>query len=757
MGRPKKSPLDIMLVRDLIEENQEKILENGQIISRKSEVWKQLSAALNGKWTALALYTMVHKNYYNLQDLIGVKENCAVKEEINDFTSSSLFSDGDDSNASTSSDNSIKSDSSNSSEEKIEFLILISWKDYKEIEPCEKTYHRKKEKACPTRILEERKYKIFKPGNWSSLLYKKIDAELGRRNIPCTYIFKRNKIYGETAVHFSVIAGKCKECGSQIKCTINQSPQENQEIPLRVELFQSNISGICHQNKIRAITGKERKEIGETLTQTNTAPSQFRRTLAANNESEIDRIPRLSTIRQIKHESVKEKLLDNDPVAAIWKMKFDPSMQGAIQNIGLDPFFVYFWTNNQVHVYNKFCQTQYAKISIDATGNVVYKIKKPCGEKSKHIFLYDITVRSTNKRGGDNQFSVSSMLSESQNAVSIYSWLANWMRIGASKPQEVVTDMSLALIYACIMAFSNSKSLKEYITKCYKTLFENEPLKEICYIRNDVAHFIKLVSQWSSLRKQHKLTKQLYLRAVGQLIQCTDITHMENIFQAIFTVAYSDTEGVNAYGEETICEMRKKWLIKLCATGLTETIESILEMNSNDLNDIKNFKMDVRDDSKNEFEVWVKNIAESCKCIVNKADQVGDRGNQQYLPEIVDDILNSCKLLPLWSAIMAKYFPSSPTIGSSAPVESNFNNIKNRVFANKNLPIRIDKFTQILVKSNDGQAKLSTRKLDEELYELCNFERVRMRSSHSPICLLFKELFIPITQSVFLCWSCFNL
>lgn len=129
---------------------------------------------------------------------------------------------------------------------------------------------------------------------------------------------------------------------------------------------------------------------------------------------------------------------------------------------------------------------------------------------------------------------------------------------------------------------------------------------------------------------------------------------------------------------------------------------------------MKIIRTDLTKHIENEFKVWVKSFAESCQKLVNQGDQVGDRGNQQYLSEILGDILNYCKMLPLWSAIMIRYFPSSPSIGSSAPVESNFFNFKYRIFANKNPPIRIDEFTKILVESNDGQAKFSPEKSERD-------------------------------------------
>lgn len=348
---------------------------------------------------------------------------------------------------------------------------------------------------------------------------------------------------------------------------------------------------------------------------------------------------------------------------------------------------------------------EYAKISIDATGSVVNKVKNPFGEKSNHIFLYDITIRSLLSKS-DNQYSVCSMLSASQNAVSIYSWLAHWKRAGASNPQEVVMDMSLALIYAAVLAFTRFKSLKEYLTHCYEAIFKQQVFEETCYIRNDVAHVVKLISQWPSLNKQHRLTKQFYLRSMGQVIQSTDVTDMENLFRAIFIVAFSDTEGQNTDMKDTECEICKKWLIRRCSTGSIETSMPSGYVASNILTDSTLEELPIEGSAGNEFQEWIADIARKCEVLVNQGDQIGNRGNQQHLPKIKADIMKSAKLLPLWSGILKAKFPAAPLIASSASVESNFNNIKHRIFSNKDLPIRIDDFLDILIRSNEGQINL---------------------------------------------------
>lgn len=70
--------------------------------------------------------------------------------------------------------------------------------------------------------------------------------------------------------------------------------------------------------------------------------------------------------------------------------------QMIIKNVGMQPFFIHYWTPDQLRVYNAFIKNEKsAKITIDATGNIVKKIERP-SSKSKYIFLYLIVIKLPN-------------------------------------------------------------------------------------------------------------------------------------------------------------------------------------------------------------------------------------------------------------------------------------------------------------------------------------------------------------------------
>ena len=84
--------------------------------------------------------------------------------------------------------------------------------------------------------------------------------------------------------------------------------------------------------------------------------------------------------------------------------------------------------------------------------------------------LYEVTVPSNETI----QYTATNMLSEKHNTNSINYWLSEWLKSGASKPDIVVTDMSLALLSGVIKAFTQYNSLSDYLEQCYKILIKNK-------------------------------------------------------------------------------------------------------------------------------------------------------------------------------------------------------------------------------------------------------------------------------------------
>lgn len=74
-----------------------------------------------------------------------------------------------------------------------------------------------------------------------------------------------------------------------------------------------------------------------------------------------------------RNEYTKAQFLDKNPINAVCIMKRSVYLN-CIHNIGIDPFFVHYWTNHQLQVYRKYCSTNISSIYIDATGSIVKKL-----------------------------------------------------------------------------------------------------------------------------------------------------------------------------------------------------------------------------------------------------------------------------------------------------------------------------------------------------------------------------------------------
>lgn len=124
----------------------------------------------------------------------------------------------------------------------------------------------------------------------------------------------------------------------------------------------------------------------------------------------------------------------------------------------------------------------------------------------------------------------------------------------------------------------------------------------------------------------------------------------------------------------------------------------------NEFDDIENedneelFEENDVDNNENEtgsFKEWGQSIADTVKSTLDGIE--GEYDNAQYLPELEPIIVKSLKLFPCWSGIMGNKFGYGKETSSSARIESNFNHLKNRVFKNEQMPLRVDTFVDKII------------------------------------------------------------
>lgn len=379
-------------------------------------------------------------------------------------------------------------------------------------------------------------------------------------------------------------------------------------------------------------------------------------------------------------------------------MKYSFPHYGSVHDIGLDKFFVHYWSTSQMYVYKTQSKQHSSVIAFDATGSLVKKLKRPQGV-SGHIFLYEGVLIPGNTEEA-MKVPVVQMLSEKHDINAIAYWLTEWKRAGAPLPKETVCDFSMALLGAIVRAFTPYPDLVTYINQCFGVLMEKESSKlPPCFVRVDVAHCIKLVTRWECLRKKVKRVKEFYIRAVAQLITSVSLTDAKDLIKAIFIVALSEAEGCDEMGKTLMSESSKVFLKKRIAEGCVALPAEEFE----DETDIPEPKEKL-DACSTDLKQWVVNLRDECKLLA--ADN-GDRDNLHFLPAIVPHITRLCCYLPLWTGVLVPFFKTFNVTASSASVEAEFKNLKHSVLKHETLPMRVDKFLIHHLSFIEGRMRIS--------------------------------------------------
>lgn len=75
-------------------------------------------------------------------------------------------------------------------------------------------------------------------------------------------------------------------------------------------------------------------------------------------------------------------------------------------------------------------------------------------------------------------------------------WLKRWLKCGVKAPKMVVSDQSLALMSALVQSFTQYDLLENYLITCFQIIMNTDSNNLLsCYVRNDINHFVKLITQ----------------------------------------------------------------------------------------------------------------------------------------------------------------------------------------------------------------------------------------------------------------------
>ena len=629
------------------------------------KIWTDLSKQLGGRISAKALYTFVKMDRHNIQEKLGLTNEAHEESQTSDVDLDSTT---------------------------IGFQLTIPFQEWTE-QFVEETVYKSTEAQS-----NERHYTILKRGSWTHTLNQKIWSSI---KCPCTLSFKRAKVHPYSPSRCLVITGHCTECSGKLYIHAGSLPADNEPVVLQCSLENVNVSLHSGKSK-RNLSSEERAKVSEELWMGKQLPHVWRATKAKEmmemGDPEPSHLPSLSTLRKAKQERGDKELGHNDPVLSLQLIKYSASHCGSIFDIGLDKFFCHYWTPSQLLVYKSLSKACGSRVSFDATGTIVKRLSRPT-ERSGHIFLYQGVL------SGESgvHIPVVQMLSERHTIPAIANWLSEWHRGGAPVPKEAVCDFSLAILGALVKSFTPHPDLKAYINECFGVLLGNpSSTLPTCFLRVDVAHCIKMITQWECLRKKGSRVKGFYVRALAQVVQCVSIDDARQLIQSITVVALSESEGNDESGAPVISEVCKGNLKKRIADGKYNP--ALADEMAKD-GQIMETSMNSLEDCNTEAQSWVANICGESKTL---ASHCGDRDNLHFLPELLPHVIRMCSYLPLWTGVMVPHFEGSTLTASSAHVEAEFKNVKSGLFKHDNLPIRLDRFVSRHLNYIEGQMRLSS-------------------------------------------------
>ncbi|KAF0703037.1 Uncharacterized protein FWK35_00038829, partial [Aphis craccivora] len=479
---------------------------NGNLMPYTSNIWSTISNGLDGKITTHSLYISVYQDRHSW--LSRLKNS----EHFPNIQQSSIII------KNKSDDESLKSSMSNSSiniKKNIKrFSIDISYRKFIKMKPTTVLYGKKNKKKA---------YTTLKPGFWTNIIN---DEFLKNYKMPCTYIYKRCRIYNSSnSEHYLTFQGQCKDCGVYLHGWSDHKPQEGFPLKLFIETRDTRGSWEEHYSK-RPLNGYKRSIVGKALSK-DTAGNWRRQAVSSIDFG--DHLPpniyNNSVLWKCKQQFIDSSLgiTENCPIKSLIELKYG-KYAGSIHTISAAKLFILYWTPSQLVIY-KHVQKSYCRLSIDATGGLIKKINRTKqGILSGHIFLYE-AVLNTNSY----QVPVTQMVSEQHDTLTIFYWLAQWLKDGVPIPQETTCDYSKALLGAISRAFCNGITLYDYVEKCFNILYYKISNSLPCYIRIDIAHLVKLVCRWKCLTgtTNYRL-KEFYVRCVMLLIRANCLEEFEN-------------------------------------------------------------------------------------------------------------------------------------------------------------------------------------------------------------------------------------
>lgn len=179
---------------------------------------------------------------------------------------------------------------------------------------------------------EYRSYFTLQPYKWTSVIHEHFYEQT---KLPCSISYKYAKIFQEGQV-FLKIAGHCSACNSTLSGYLTSCPTVGSRA-----IIKCNIKGnfkSCKTHKKRRVIGDQKIKFANQLKDQNKSAAFIQRTMARTIMDYGDpipsNIPSLNAIRLIKHKTLKNDQLHDNPIISILLLKGTPPYNNIIRDIG---------------------------------------------------------------------------------------------------------------------------------------------------------------------------------------------------------------------------------------------------------------------------------------------------------------------------------------------------------------------------------------------------------------------------------------
>lgn len=152
-------------------------------------------------------------------------------------------------------------------------------------------------------------------------------------------------------------------------------------------------------------------------------------------------------------------------------------------------------------------------------------------------------------------------MSERHRTLDIFHGFNGFLHDEAPRPEEAVSDESLALLHAFAISFDGSESIYEYSNKLFDAKTGKGPLPRV-WIRIDGAHFMR---KWRGFLAPYKLLQRdrtFLMGMIGALVTATSLEEAEEVLTGILTICSAKYDGDLTNGQPSLCKVEKAKMIR---------------------------------------------------------------------------------------------------------------------------------------------------------------------------------------------------